>query len=65
MGNEYWRLKIEQIAKSGIDEYINRLLCSNKISTTYFQDNGGEIQVIREEFDFIQKQLYTILSTLK
>lgn len=65
MGNEYWRLKIEQIAKSGIEEYINRLLCSNKISTTYFQDNGGEIQVIREEFDFIQKQLYTILSSLK
>jgi hypothetical protein len=40
-------------------------LCSNKISTTYFQDNGGEIQVIKEEFDFIQKQLYTVLSTLK
>lgn len=65
MGNEYWRLKIEQIGKSGIEEYINRLLCSNKISTTYFQDNGGEIQVIREEFDFIQKQLYTVLSSLK
>jgi hypothetical protein len=64
-GNEYWRLKIEQIANSGIEEYINCLLCSNKISTTYFQDNGGEIQVIKEEFDFIQKQLYTVLSTLK
>lgn len=64
-GNEKWRNDIEGLASEGLDDYINKLLCTNKSSVTYNSSESGEIKLIREEFDYLSKSLYNSLLNLK
>ena len=62
---QYWESKINQMALDGLPDYINKIVCSNKNSVTYFSSEGGEIKLIQQEFDFLSKGLYNALISLK
>lgn len=65
LGKNYWELKINQIAQAGLADYINKLICANKNSVTYFSSESGEIKLIQQEFDFLSKGLFNALVSLK
>lgn len=64
-GKQRYELMIRSIVDAGLEDYINRLLCTNKSSVTYFSSESGEIKLIREEFEYLSKHLYNALITLK
>ena len=64
-GKQRYELMIKSIVDAGLEDYINRLLCTNKSSVTFFSSEGGEIKLIREEFEYLTKHLFNALITLK
>ena len=64
-GQQYWHGKIDSKTKEGLEAYINKVVCSNKSSVTYFSSESGEIKLIQQEFDFLSKNLYNALVSLK
>lgn len=64
-GENYWKDRINEIMCGGhLDEYIDKWVCCNKSSATFFASEGREIELIRKEFDYICKSLSTTLFTL-
>lgn len=64
-GENYWKDRVNEIMCNGqIDEYIDKWVCCNKSSATLFASEGREIDLIRQEFDYISKSLNTALFSL-
>jgi hypothetical protein len=64
-GEQYWKHKVDElIGEKHLDEYIDKWVCCNKSSATFFASEGREIELIRQEFDYICKSLSTTLFTL-
>lgn len=63
---EYWKLRIQEVAQRGFHDYINKIVCSDKNSLTYFsKETGGEVQILQQEFKYIQDDLINALLNLK
>jgi hypothetical protein len=64
-GIGYFEGVIQGIINNGIDDYINLLLCTDKSSVTYSQrGNGGELELIMKEFEYISRDFKNQLSNL-
>lgn len=64
-GIAYYNGIVDNIVRAGIDDYINLLVCSNMNSITYSQKgNGGELEAIMAEFEYLSKDLKNTLSNL-
>ncbi len=64
-GIAYYNGIVDNIVKAGIDDYINLLVCSNMSSITYSQKgNGGELEAIMAEFEYLSRDLKNTLSNL-
>ena len=64
-GISYYQGIIDGIISRGIDDFINQLVCSDKSSITYSQKgNGGELQAIMMEFEYLSRDLKNTLSNL-
>ncbi len=64
-GIEYYNYKVDSIIGGGIEDYINKLVCANKNSSTYFARVDAEVELIQKEFDYICRSLKNALSNLK
>ncbi len=66
-GKQYFEHKINEISKAGLVDYINKVLCTDKSSTTYFTSGSAkaDFELIQKEFDYLQKYLFNALSNLK
>ena len=62
---QYWEGVIKGVIDAGLDDYINRVVCSDKSSVTYFSRESGEVKQLQEEFQYIKKDLLTALANLK
>ena len=62
---EWWKLRIEQIINDGFHNYINKLVCSDKNSLTYFARESGEVAILTDEWAYIEKELYNALLNLR
>lgn len=63
---EYWKVKIKEIADRGFHDYINKIVCSDKNSLTYFsKESSGEVQILQQEFKYIEVDLVNALQNLK
>lgn len=47
------------------EDYIDRIVCSDKSSATYYAQNGGELTLLQEEFDYLEQKLINQLALLK
>lgn len=67
----YWENYITALKSStnggtgSFDDYIDRIVCSDKSSATYYAQNNGELTLLQEEFDYIEQKLINQLSLLK
>jgi len=61
----WWKDEINRIIQDGFANYIDRIVCANKQSTTYFTDNGGELKLLQEEFKYLTDLLLNQLENLK
>ena len=60
-----WKGRIETLVKDGFHKYINELVCSDKNSLTYFARESGEVDILRREWAYIEKELYNALLNFK
>jgi hypothetical protein len=51
--------------KGSFEDYIDRIVCSDKSSATYYAQNGGELTLLQEEFDYLEQKLINQLALLK
>lgn len=65
MNRSFWDAEIKRVVDGGIKEYIDRVVCSDKNSSTYFTSNSGETQLIQREWDYICKNLLNAIGNLK
>ncbi len=63
-GDEFYNYKVDAIIDGGIENYINKLVCANKNSSTYFSRVDAEVELIQNEFDYISRSLKNALSNL-
>ncbi len=61
----YWEERIKEIARLGIHSYIDRIVCSDKSSVTYFSQKTAELNQLDEEFRYIEDELVNQLKNLK
>lgn len=61
----FWEEKIREIARQGIHSYIDRIVCSDKSSVTYFNQKTEELNRLSEEFEYLKKELINQLANLK
>ena len=62
---QYWEGVIKGVIDAGFEDYINRVVCSDKSSVTYFSRESGEVKQLQEEFQYIKNDLLTALANLK
>lgn len=62
---QYWEGVINGVINAGLEDYINRVVCSDKSSVTYFSRESGEVKQLQEEFQYIKNDLLTALANLK
>ena len=62
---QYWEGVIKGVIEAGFEDYINRVVCSDKSSVTYFSRESGEVKQLQEEFQYIKNDLLTALANLK
>lgn len=65
MNKTYWNSKIQSVADAGFEDYIDRVVCSDKSSVTYFSNNSGETKQLQEEFQYIKKDLLNTLANFR
>lgn len=65
MNKTYWNSKIQSVADAGFEDYIDRVVCSDKSSVTYFSNNSGETKQLQEEFQYIKKDLLSTLANFR
>ena len=62
----YWDAEIQRIISSGFEDYIDRLVCSDKSSATYFANPmNGDFKLLQEEFQYLKNSLISALGNLK
>ena len=67
----YWEnhiTSLKSVTNGGtgsLEDYIDRIVCSDKSSATYYAQNGGELTLLQEEFDYLEQKLINQLSLLK
>ena len=61
----FWEERIKEIARLGIYSYIDRIVCSDKSSVTYFNQKTAELNQLDEEFRYIEDELVNQLKNLK
>lgn len=67
----YWEnyLTLLKSATNGgtgsLEDYIDRIVCSDKSSATYYAQNGGELTLLQDEFDYLEQKLINQLALLK
>ena len=66
-GTGYYEGLIEELKANGKQDYIDRVLCSNKSSVTYFGTNGNtlESEFVDEEWAYVSEKLQDALKLLK
>ncbi len=64
-GKGVYKSMVEEIISAGKEDYIDKLLCTDKNSITYKSKNNGELLQINEEWKYIAKSLVNALETLK
>jgi len=62
----YWDAEIQRIISSGFEDYIDRLVCSDKSSATHFANpTNGDFKLLQEEFQYLKNSLISALGNLK
>ena len=67
----YWEnyiTSLKSVTNGGtgsLEDYIDRLVCSDKSSATYYAQNGRELILLQEEFDYLSQKLINQLACLK
>lgn len=62
----FWDAEIQRIISSGFEDYIDRLVCSDKSSATYFANpTNGDFKLLQEEFQYLKNSLISALGNLK
>lgn len=61
----FWRAEIERIISDGFEDYIDKIVCSDKSSITYSSNNSGEYKLLQEEFQYIKNDLLNALDNLR
>lgn len=64
-GKEYYSEIIKNIIADGMADYIDKLVCSDKNSLTYFSKNNGETEQLIQEWNYIEQELLNALNNLK
>lgn len=65
MNRAFWEEEIKRIQAAKMKAYIDRIVCSDKNSSTYIASNSGEYQLIQKEWDYIEKSLLNAIGNLK
>lgn len=65
MKRAFWDSEIQRIISDGIEDYIDRIVCSDKNSVTYFANNSGETELLQKEFQYIKDSLLKTLANFK
>lgn len=61
----FWRNEIQRVIDAGFEDYIDRIVCSDKSSVTYFSKESGEVKQLQDEFQYIKNDLLNALDNLK
>ena len=67
----YWENHITSLKSAtnggtgSFEDYIDRIVCSDKSSATYYAQNGGELTLLQNEFDYLEQKLINQLALLK
>ena len=65
MKKAWWDSEIKRVIDAGLEEYINKVVCSDKNSVTYMSSNSGDYRLIQDEFEFLSKDFLNQLGNLK
>ena len=65
MNKIFWNEEIQRVIKAGFEDYIDRIVCSDKSSATYFSSNSTETKQLQEEFQYIKKDLLNALANFR
>jgi hypothetical protein len=63
-GRAYYEALVDDLITDGKFDYIDKIVCSDKSSLTYFQQNSGEANLLDEEFNYIKNNLKNDLNNL-
>lgn len=67
----YWENYIASLKSAtnggtgSFEDYIDRIVCSDKSSATYYAQNSGELTLLQNEFDYLERKLINQLALLK
>lgn len=65
MGKVRLYAKINEVTQMGKMDYIDRLMCANKNSATYYSQRTHEASFIDDEWDYIETKLLNAVQTFK
>lgn len=65
MNKTFWNNEIKRVIDAGFEDYIDRVVCSDKSSVTYFSSNSGETKQLQDEFTYIKKDLLNALANFR
>lgn len=65
MNRSFWEGELKRVIEAGSKAYIDRVVCSDKNSSTYMSSNSGEFQQIQKEWDYICKNLLNAIGNLR
>ena len=65
MNRSFWEGELKRVIEAGSKWYIDRVICSDKNSSTYMSSNSGEFQLIQKEWDYICKNLLNAIGNLR
>jgi hypothetical protein len=65
MNRAFWEAEFKNVIAAGFKAYIDRVVCSDKNSSTYITSNSGEYQLIQKEWDYICKNLLNAIGNLR
>ena len=65
MNKIFWNGEIQRVINAGFEDYIDRIVCSDKSSATYFSSNSTETKQLQEEFQYINKDLLNALANFR
>lgn len=66
-GTGYYETLIDELKTNGKQDYIDKVMCSNKSSVTYYGNNGNtlETEFVDEEWTYIEEKFQDALKLLK
>lgn len=65
MNKTYWNSEMKRVIDAGFEDYIDRVVCSDKSSVTYFANNSGETKQLQDEYQYIKNDLLNALANFK